>query len=149
MEPNLKKGQRVYVWRLFEREDLKRGTLVLLSYPPKNAETENGEEEYSLVRRIIALPGEEFSLVKRKLYINAKALLGEVQKKAVWEQKIQAYYKKDPIVTSRTGNWDYMAPIRIKEGKIFVLADKRLGGLDSRLLGSFSIKQIQGIIKEQ
>ena len=149
MEPNLKKGQRVYVWRLFKHEDLKRGTLVLLTYPPEG--TENKGERYSFVRRIIALGGEELSLVKRKVYINRNGDgngLFELEKGPVWERKIQEYYKRVPIVSSKAGNWDFLTPVRIREGEVFVLADKRMGALDSRLLGSFAIGQIQGIIKE-
>ena len=148
MEPNLKKGSRVYVWRIFNKdEELRRGSLVLLVYPPREGKSAVEGKEYHFIRRIIALGGEEISIVNHRVYINGKPL-SEVEKGALWEKRIQEYHKKNPVSINKTAKWNSLTKFRIKKGEIFVLADKRTGALDSRLMGSFSLQEIKGIIKE-
>ena len=118
-----------------------------MRYPPKARKDTKEGKEYYFVRRVIALGGEEVSLTKRQVHINGKSLL-EVERGALWEKKIQEYYKKIPSLINKTAHWESFPKLRVKEGEIFVLADKRIGALDSRLLGTFSFEDIEGIIKE-
>ncbi len=133
MEPSLKKGKRVYVWRWFESQDIKRGQLVFVSHPEV--------PDYVSIRRVIALPNEVVSIVKQHIYINGKLLTTNWEKARFKGRKPKANMVVEP------SHRDFFGPVRIKEGEVFVLADNHDLAIDSRLIGPLPLKYVQGLIK--
>ena len=128
MVPTLNKGDWIYVWR--SKQEIRRGSVVLLSHPKI--------PEYKLIRRVIALPEETIDIYKRRIYINSQLL------QTNWEQQAQQSYSSK--VDEEKSYYNFITPLKLKRDEIIVLADNRKQILDSRTLGAFSLKQIEGII---
>lgn len=84
-----------------------------------------------LVKRIIGLPGETVTYQKNHLYINGKK---------VEEKFLPEYMETDDFDLSKIG---YTV---IPDGYYFVVGDNRGDSLDSRYLGVFSKKDIEGTV---
>lgn len=78
-----------------------------------------------LIKRVIGLPGETVEIKDGKIYINGKVL-------------------KENYGKGETSNYNY---IKVPKGEYFVLGDNRPISADSRLLGTFSRKDIKGTTK--
>ncbi len=78
-----------------------------------------------LIKRVIGIPGDEIVIDSGKVYIN-----GEL---------IQEVYVKGETYAEGVE-----FPIKVPEGKVFVMGDNREVSLDSRQLGFIDYKQIEG-----
>ncbi len=137
MAPAVPPGKTVYVWKQFSAADLKRGAVVLLRRPD--------QPDRYLYRRIIGLPGEQVQIHERKVFINNRAL----------EDLPDGHFERDILVANRypgeplqngSLNRDYAGPLILKQNQLFVLADDRVRGLDSRELGPLTTAEIAGIV---
>lgn len=79
------------------------------------------KNEY-IIKRIIALPGEEVSYKNGKLYINGKVM-------------------KEDFSHKMTEDFD---SVKVEEGNYFVLGDNRVNSTDSRIIGTVPKKNIKG-----
>lgn len=100
-----------------------------LSY--RLAEPERGDiivfhEEIDLIKRVVALPGEEIDLKDGKIHINGKPL----------EEK----YLNEPMDTDITGNISF--PYTVPENSYFVMGDNRNWSKDSRFFGAIGKEKI-------
>lgn len=118
MVPTLKDHQ-ILLLKKYDHS-FKRFDIVVLKY--KNEK---------LVKRIIGLPGETVSYSNHKLWINGK----EIE-----ESFLPENIKTDDFTLSNIG---YTV---IPEGYYFVVGDNRGDSLDSRYLGLFSKKDIEGTV---
>lgn len=133
MESSIKEGQTVYVFRVFSQKDLTIGRVVLLRHP-KN-------DDLYMVRRIAALPADRFRLEDGKIILNDHPL--PFDQRALLEGKaIYGKYTLPAYVDSR----DNTGEILIPENSVYVLADNRTEGVDSRDLGPVSMDRIVGVI---
>lgn len=105
MEPTLYEYDRVFINRLtYKFTSPKRGDIIILVDP-------SGSKD-DFVKRIIGLPGEIITLKNGETYINYK--------------KLDEPYVKSDIPPDNNG------PLRIPEGKYFVMGDNRPVSMDSR-----------------
>lgn len=79
------------------------------------------EDEY-LIKRVIALPGEEVEYQDNKLYINGKFI-------------------KEDFSHKKTEDFE---KIKVPNNKYFVLGDNRTNSTDSRIIGFIDKKNIRG-----
>lgn len=137
MEPTLKQGDYYHVDRMIRAEDVQRGDLLLFRHPTV--------QDAYLFARLIALPGEQFQMHARVAYVNNQPLAELVD----WEGPLEAAALAAPIPMIELGSTrrDYHEPLIIPEGLVFVLADNRATGLDSRDLGPISLALLEGRIK--
>lgn len=98
----------------YKFNDIERFDIVVINY----------EGRY-LIKRIIGLPGDKIKIYGNKLYINDE-------------------YVEEPYLNSSTITENYELPNVIPHDYYFVLGDNRDVSLDSRSLGLFSKKQIEG-----
>ncbi len=141
MEPSLFQGDIIYIWRYFSQDKLKRGSLVLVRHP------KHGGSKYKYIRRLIAFPGETVSISERKIYIQKEGKNKKVLN-AAWEKKVQKYHHLIPISKIKPGHRDFLSPVTVPEGKVFLLADNRIQAIDSRLLENFPYDSIIGIVSQ-
>lgn len=83
-------------------------------------------EKNNLIKRVIALEGDILDIKEGYLYINGKK-------------------KQEEYVSSLTfENSDFLYPVEVPKGKVFVLGDNRQNSLDSRQFGFIDVEQIKG-----
>ncbi len=84
---------------------------------------EGGDED--LVKRIVALPGDEVTVENGVLSVN-----GEV--------------RNEPFVNAGLPDRGAYGPARVPEGEVFVMGDNRANSRDSRFFGPVPIENIEG-----
>jgi len=130
MLSTLHSGDRVFVNKLSYRlHDPNRGDVVVLHEI-------TGASERDLIKRVIALAGEEIEIRNCVVYID------EDPNDAVPAKKLVEPYL-DPAVVAPT-SWCEYSPTLVPEDTVFVMGDNRPGSSDSRALGPIQIDDIVG-----
>ena len=113
MSNTLKDGDRVLGLKsAYWYGDVSRGDIIILNSPESND---------PLVKRVIALPGEEVKIEDGNVFINGKKL-------------------SEDYVSDKNMIYDNMKPFKVPKDNYFVLGDNRMSSNDSR---SWSIKTIR------
>jgi signal peptidase I len=116
MEPNLYTDQRLVVEKVSYRlHGPHRGDVVVLRMPERGPEL--------LIKRIIALPGEQIDIRNGQVYINGVVL-------------DEPYLSQ--TTTGRSG------PVTVPEGHVFVMGDNRGASNDSRAFGPVELERVVG-----
>ena len=123
MESTLEPGDRVFVNKMSYRlHDPNRGDVVVLHEL-------TGVSERDLIKRVVALPGEEIEMENCVVRINGLVL--------------QEPYLDPTVVTpGRCGQ--AIAPTIVPEDHVFVMGDNRPGSHDSRALGTIPFDDLVG-----
>lgn len=131
MYSTLDTGDRVFVNKLSYRlHEPNRGDVVVLHEI-------QGTSERDLIKRVIALPGEEIRMENCEVYIDVDPA------DAIPAQRLNEPYL-DPTVVS-PGNCGQDVPAQvIEEGNVFVMGDNRAGSQDSRALGQIHEDDLVG-----
>jgi signal peptidase I len=123
MYSTLNTGDRVFVNKLSYRlHDPNRGDVVVLHEI-------TGAAERDLIKRVIALPGEEIEIASCEVMIDGRRLA-------------EPYL--DPTVVTPGNCGPDFGPLEIPEDHVFVMGDNRAGSQDSRVLGSIDEDQLVG-----
>ena len=123
MYSTLNTGDRVLVNKLSYRlHDPNRGEVVVLHEI-------NGSAERDLIKRVIALPGEEIEIESCIVLIDGR--------------RLQEPYLDPTVVTPGNCGPDY-GPLVIPDDHVFVMGDNRAGSQDSRVLGPIADDQLVG-----
>jgi signal peptidase I len=122
MAPTLQSGDRVFVNKLSYRlHDPNRGDVVVLHQT-------SGASERDLIKRVIALPGEEIEMRACTVLIDGRVLE-------------EPYL--DPATSSGSCGGDF-DPVLVPDDHVFVMGDNRGGSQDSRLLGPIAHDDLVG-----
>jgi signal peptidase I len=122
MSPTLESGDRVFVNKLSYRlHDPNRGDVVVLHQI-------SGASERDLIKRVIALPGEEIEMRSCQVFIDGAAL-------------DEPYL--DPATQSGSCGGDFAAEL-VPADSVFVMGDNRGGSQDSRQLGPIEYDDLVG-----
>ncbi len=78
-----------------------------------------------LVKRVIAVPGDEVDIQAGKVYINGREL-------------------EEPYVKGETAKREFQLPVTVPDDKYFVLGDNRGVSKDSRVFGFIDRSQVEG-----
>lgn len=117
MRPTLEVGDRIFVNKFIYRfQEPARGDLIVFNYPL--------DPSQRFIKRLLALENEVIEIHNGVLYIEGKTLFEE--------------YLHDEEYRGSYG------PVRIPEGKYFVLGDNRNNSEDSRFFGFVSQEEIIG-----
>ena len=123
MYSTLETGDRVFVNKVSYRlHDPNRGDVVVLHEI-------RGTTERDLIKRVIAVGGEEIEMRSCEVRIGGQLL-------------IEPYL--DPTVVTPGNCGGDFGPILVPEGAVFVMGDNRAGSQDSRTLGPVLLNDIVG-----
>ena len=123
MVSTLHEGDRVFVNKLSYRlHDPNRGDVVVLHEI-------SGASERDLIKRVIALPGEEIGMSDCIITIEGQILL-------------EPYL--DPAVVTPDNCGKNFAPRTVPDDQVFVMGDNRPGSQDSRDLGFIPYEDLVG-----
>ena len=101
-----------------------RGDIVVFKFPL--------EPDKDYIKRVVGLPGETIQVIQQKVYINDKYL-----------KEPYAHHSQPPSPLA-PNNRDFMPPLRIPEGHIFVMGDNRENSSDSRVWGVLDLSKLRG-----
>jgi signal peptidase I len=164
MNPTILEGDRVLVdkhvyglripWtltRLTDGRDPLRGEIVVFDSP---------DDGVSLVKRVAGVPGDVIALDERGLSINGvhanyqpgeqqrvAALLGSAQawNPQIWRESGVLPAHQVMRIPAAAGHWsNYFGPVRVPEGRYFMLGDSRDNSRDSRYIGFVPRENIVG-----
>lgn len=123
MSTTLDTGDRVFVNKLsYVLHEPNRGDVVVLHQI-------SGASERDLIKRVIALPGEEIEIRSCNVYIDGRLL--------------EEPYLDTAATTAGNCGGD-TATLTIPEGHVFVMGDNRSGSQDSRTLGPIPADELVG-----
>lgn len=126
MDPTLHDGERLFVYKTVKYVgEFKRGDIVIIDGDEKNVH---------YVKRLIGLPGDTVQMKDDTLYINGK----KVSEPYLSENRKEA----EAVGVKLTGDF---GPVKVPEGKYFVMGDNRQRSMDSRNgLGLIDKKRVAG-----
>lgn len=115
MDPAYRDGEFNFCWRfqyLFSKP--KRGDVVVIRF---------AGERVSLLKRVVALEGEEIEFRNGRLFINGK--------------EMDEPYIRTPY------DWN-LSPRRVESGSVYVVGDNRSGPMQNHFFGQASLTRILG-----
>lgn len=126
MSPTLSSGDRILVNRLstWLQQDFARGDIVTIH----GSDITQGQYE-DLIKRVVALPGEEVLIDQGQVYINGFKLA-------------EPYLAPDVVTRSLTG----ISRWQLGPDEYFVMGDNREHSADSRIFGPIHKKAIMGYL---
>ena len=123
MYTTLNTGDRVFVNKLSYRlHDPNRGDVVVLHQI-------GGSADRDLIKRVIALPGEEIEIISCQVNIDGR--------------RLEEPYLDPTVVTPGNCGGDY-GPEVVPDDSVFVMGDNRAGSYDSRALGPIHESDLVG-----
>ena len=132
MVPTLEVGDRILVNKLsYNLHDLNRGDLIVF-HKPDNA---SGDVE-DLVKRVIALPGENIEMREGNIYIDGKLLSEPYLKEP--QSSVMTAFAPGCVEPSSASS------CTVPEGMAFVMGDNRTNSTDSRIFGPIDQDLIVG-----
>jgi len=103
----------------------KRGDIIVFKYP--------GDESKDFIKRLIGLPGDVLQVINKTVYVNGRPLT-----------EPYTVFKDDEILPRSLQPRDNFGPIKVPEGKYFMMGDNRDKSNDSRFWGFVDGNKIIG-----
>ena len=106
--------------------DPKRGDVIVFIFPL--------ERDKDFIKRVIGIGGDTIKIVNKKVYVNGKPV-----------KDPPGVQHTDPnILPAGVSPRDNMGPIKVPEGKLFVMGDNRDQSFDSRFWGFVPVRDVKG-----
>lgn len=130
MNPTLLENDRVLVNKLsYHLHEVNRGDIIVFEKPPESLGPDATKD---LIKRVIALPGDQLSFDdKGKVYINNQLLE-------------EPYLPANTVTTQGTVQCTLQQPCKIAPDTVWVMGDNRSNSRDSRFIGAIPQDHIVG-----
>lgn len=152
MKPTIVEGDRIWVNKLAydlnipfthlsikHHSDPERGDIVIF---------DSAKAEKRLVKRIIAIPGDNVSMIDNKIILNGKALeykiIQQSNEKLIVEEKINNKVHRIRLNLASKNRYSSFNNITIPDKYYLVLGDNRNNSADSRFIGLIPRDEILG-----
>ena len=127
MSPTYKNGTILITRVVTSEKDLDEGDVVVFRVPAEKMQRHDLEEEdgksHKIIKRIIALPGEEVELKNGYAYRNNN--------------------RENRTIEQMLDVGEYETPYQLKDDEYFVLGDNRNNSYDSRKIGPIKLEEIE------
>ena len=107
---------------IYRFEEPERGQVVVFEGVENNQDT--------LIKRVVGVSGDTMQLRDGILYVNGKP-------------QREPYVHQNPCVPYEPKTCDF-GPVRVPQGRIFVMGDNRANSHDSRFFGAVPLENVQG-----
>lgn len=122
MQPTLEEGEWLFINKIVRYfGSPERGDIIVV----KDPESDNSDHPY-LVKRVVAVAGDEVHIRQGKLYINGEAVKESYTDSLIEDGRIEPY--------------------KVKPGEVFIMGDNRhrYASLDSRSFGAVPLSKVEG-----
>ncbi len=102
-----------------------RGDVVVFRYPK--------DKSVDYIKRVIGTPGDSIEIRTKKVFVNGEAV-----------QDPHAHISSPAVLSAASSPRDNFGPIKVPEGRIFVMGDNRDNSYDSRFWGFVDQQDILG-----
>jgi signal peptidase I len=124
--PTIFPGDYLFCKSMLISDDVIRKDIILFPYPR--------DPEITYIKRVIGLPGETIEIRNDQVFIDGNLL-----------EEPYAYFDPQLRFQSRaTAPVSFFGPMKIPEGKLFVMGDNRYNSVDSRFWGFIDADSVVG-----
>jgi signal peptidase I len=110
---------------LISRKGPVRGDVVVFRFPR--------DRSLDYIKRVVATGGDTIEIRDKQVFLNGEQAAHP-----------QAHFTQEDIMSATGGPRDNFGPVRVPEGKIFVMGDNRDNSFDSRFWGFVDLKDVLG-----
>jgi signal peptidase I len=103
----------------------KRGDIVVFRFPE--------EPDKDFIKRVIGIPGDVVEIQRKQVFVNGKPLNDDY-----------GIYTDPHVIPGALQPRDNFGPVRVPEGKLFVMGDNRDHSYDSRFWGFVDMDAVKG-----
>ena len=114
------KDSRVLAWKV-----IKKGDIVVFKFPK--------DRSIDYIKRVVGTAGDTVEVLNKKVLINGEAV-----------DDSNAHFTSSSILPALVGPRDNYGPVKIPQGKIFVMGDNRDNSYDSRFWGFVDKNDVLG-----
>lgn len=103
----------------------KQGDIVVFRFPQ--------DRSVDYIKRVIGVSGDTVVIKNKKVFVNDRAA-----------DETNAHFSSNSIIPAAAGPRDNFGPVKVPEGKIFVMGDNRDNSYDSRFWGFVDQRDVLG-----
>jgi len=103
----------------------KRGDIIVFKFPL--------DKSVDYIKRVIGTPGDTVEIKNKKLFINNKAVADP-----------HAHFTSNFVMPATAGPRDNFGPVKVPQGKLFVMGDNRDNSYDGRFWGFVDQQDVLG-----
>lgn len=111
--------------QLISRQGPARGDVVVFRFPR--------DRSIDYIKRVVAIGGDTIEVRDKQVFLNGEQVVNPY-----------AHYTTRDIMSAAAGPRDNLGPVKVPEGKIFVMGDNRDNSYDSRFWGFVDLRDVLG-----
>lgn len=110
---------------LWSRPGPERGDVIVFRFPR--------DRSLDYIKRVVAIAGDTIEVRNKQVFVNGEKVADP-----------HAHFTAPDIISGTVGPRDNMGPVRVPDGKVFVMGDNRDNSYDSRFWGFVDLRDVLG-----